>query len=200
MPFLEAPQPTAGGPPQVPPVAEALAAAVHGCEMAPEWEMALANKLSEQLVRLIRLLERTHTAATHTRLDGLEKSHYLLLGALVAGGPRRAVTLADAVHSDPSTVSRQVAQLVRLGWVERQADPDDGRAYMLAATPVGVDRFTQLRQRQNSHLVQLLADWPRPDREQLVGLLDRFVTDFEKYRPQFLADHAGPDRQRGETL
>ena len=162
-------------------------------------EMATADELSHQLGRLIRVVERTRAASVHATVDGLEKSHYLLLGALVLTGPRRASALADVVHSDPSTVSRQIAALVRLGWVERRVDPADRRACMLAATEIGQERFTQSRQRHNAHLVRLLADWSQADREQLACLLDRFVTDFEKYRPQFLADHAGADRQRGET-
>jgi hypothetical protein len=52
-------------------------------------------------------------------------------------GPRRAGALADAVHSDPSTISRQIGHLVKLGYVERTADPEDGRATLLAATDEG---------------------------------------------------------------
>ena len=39
--------------------------------------------------------------------------------------------------ADPSTVSRQVASLVKAGLVERQADPDDGRASILVPTELG---------------------------------------------------------------
>ena len=53
--------------------------------------------------------------------------HFLLVH-LVKGGPQRSGALAEAVHSDPSTISRQVAHLVRLGLVERTADPEDREA------------------------------------------------------------------------
>ena len=49
-------------------------------------------------------------------------------------GPHRSNALAEAVHSDPSTVSRQIAALVKVGYVERRPDPADGRACLLAAT------------------------------------------------------------------
>src|SRR4051794_35740785 len=40
----------------------------------------------------------------------------------------RVSALAEVLHSDVSTVSRQVSTLVDLGFVRRGPDPDDGRA------------------------------------------------------------------------
>ena len=62
-----------------------------------------------------------------------------------ADAHRRA--LAAAVHSDPSTVSRQVAALVRAGLIERQADPEDGRASVLVPTPVAPPMSTTITAR-----------------------------------------------------
>ena len=49
-------------------------------------------------------------------------------------GPMRAGALAECLQSDPSTVSRQVAALVKDGLLERRADPADGRASLLVLT------------------------------------------------------------------
>ena len=46
----------------------------------------------------------------------------------------RAGALAECMQSDPSTVSRQVAALVKDGLLERRADPADGRASLLVLT------------------------------------------------------------------
>ena len=142
-----------------------------------------ADQLGLQLVRFLRLLDRANHQFTD-KPHGVEKAGYMLMAHLVVGGPKRASALADAVHSDPSTVSRQVAQLVRAGLVERRADPMDGRACLLAATDDGRQLFDDLRAKRNLHLDQMLASWPLDRRQQLVELFDALNTDIENYRPQ----------------
>jgi DNA-binding MarR family transcriptional regulator len=142
-----------------------------------------ADQLGLQLVRFLRLLERANHQF-HDRPHGVEKAGYMLMAHLVMGGPQRTSALADAVHSDPSTVSRQVAQLVRAGLVERQADPLDGRACLLAATDAGRRLFDDLRTKRNHHIDQMLGTWPMERRHQLVELFDALNTDIENYRPQ----------------
>jgi len=142
-----------------------------------------ADQLGIQLIRFLRLLER----ASHQFSDkphGVEKAGYMLMAHLVMNGPKRASALADAVHSDPSTVSRQVAQLVRAGLLERRADPQDGRACLLAATDKGSQLFDDMRAKRSIHLDQMLAGWPLERRQQLVELFDALNTDIENYRPQ----------------
>jgi DNA-binding MarR family transcriptional regulator len=147
-----------------------------------EDELHLADELGTQLIRLVRLLDRTHAQRQAEHPDAVERATYHLLVHLVKDGSQRAGALAEAVHSDPSTVSRQVGQLVRLGLVERTADPDDGRAALLAATPEGRRVFEENRRLRNERIAALLADWPREDRRELVRLLARFTTDFETHK------------------
>jgi DNA-binding MarR family transcriptional regulator len=106
-----------------------------------------------------------------------------LLGSLVFDGPRRMTALAEAVHSDPSTVSRQVSSLVADGLVERQADPEDGRACLLAATAQGHELFAELRRKRTEHLAALLSGWDRDDQLRLVELFGRLNSDIENYQP-----------------
>jgi DNA-binding MarR family transcriptional regulator len=83
------------------------------------------------------------------------------------------------VHSDPSTISRQVAHLVRLGLVERMADPEDGRATLLTASQEGRRVFEENRRIRIERFAGMLADWSVDDRRKLAELLGRFVTAFE---------------------
>jgi DNA-binding MarR family transcriptional regulator len=147
-------------------------------------DLALADALTWQLVRLFRLIERT---GSPPGIPALERSQYVLLARLVEGGPARAGSLAEAVHSDPSTVSRQVADLVEHGLVERRIDPVDRRACLLVATAAGLDLFAEARRRKTEHLARLLAGWSVPDRRRLVDLLERFSTDMEQYRQTMAA-------------
>ena len=144
-----------------------------------------SDRLGHQLIRLMRLVERRHP--TKVGAEGVERAAYVLLARLVLEGPRRLNILAEAVHSDPSTVSRQVAALVRVGYVERRSDPDDGRACLLAATAEGLRIFEANRDRRNQEISRLMTDWDEDDRRLLVALLDRFTTDME--RPADPAEH-----------
>ncbi|MGI5126319.1 MarR family winged helix-turn-helix transcriptional regulator [Pseudonocardia sp. CA-107938] len=143
-------------------------------------ELAVAEAVGSHLIRLVRLVERVQ-AQPHGP-DAIERATYLLLVHLVKDGPQRAGALADAVHSDPSTISRQVGHLVKLGYVERTADPDDGRASRLAATEEGRRVLETNRARRTASIAQLLASWSPADRTALAELLGRFVTDFEEYK------------------
>jgi DNA-binding MarR family transcriptional regulator len=150
-------------------------------------DLEAGERLARQLFRLVRLIERSKAQATHHDREGeqqLERATFGLLVQLVDHGPMRTSALAEAVYSDVSTVSRQVNQLVAAGLVERQADPGDGRATLLAATEPGKACLTRARERRNERVAALVADWPQADREQLVTLLDRFNTAFESTRMQ----------------
>lgn len=142
-------------------------------------DWVVADCIGHQLIRLMRLVERRHPGSK-IGPDGVERAAYLLLARLVLDGPRRSNALAEAVHSDPSTVSRQVAVLVRVGLVERRSDPDDGRASLLAATAEGLRVFEANRDRRNREISALVADWDPADRLTLVRLLDRFTTGLEE--------------------
>ncbi|HEY4003670.1 MAG TPA: MarR family transcriptional regulator [Pseudonocardia sp.] len=151
-------------------------------------EVTDLDELAAELFRLTRLFERAHARNTAQARDGVERAAYLLLAHLVREGPRRLSALADAVHSDVSTVSRQASQLVKLGLVERRPDPSDGRAGLLAATEAGVDVFEAKRHRRNEAFDAMLAGWLSSDRRRLGQLVGRFNDDFESY---FLGERLG---------
>jgi DNA-binding MarR family transcriptional regulator len=142
-------------------------------------DLALADDVSGQLIRLVRLMDRRQAQYQAEHPDAVERATYFLLVHLVKGGPQRAATLADAVHSDPSTISRQVGHLVRLGFVERMADPEDGRATLLVATDEGRRVFGENRRMRIERFAEMLSDWPVADRRKFAELLGRFATAFE---------------------
>lgn len=147
--------------------------------MPSEDELATADAVGTQLIRLVRLVERVQAQYHAENPDAVERATYHLLVHLVKDGPRRAGTLAEAVHSDPSTISRQVGQLVKLGYVERTADPEDGRATLLVATPLGTRVFEQNRRQRNENIARMLEHWSEDDRQAFSHLLCRFTSDFE---------------------
>jgi DNA-binding MarR family transcriptional regulator len=155
-------------------------------------ELATADVVGTQLMRLVRLLDRKHAQYQADHPDAVERATYILLVHLVKDGPQRAGALAESVHSDPSTVSRQLAQLVKLGLVERTADPEDGRATLVGATVEGLRVFEQNRRNRNAHIAALTADWDAADRHRFADLLSRFTTDFENSKIKIGAAAAVP--------
>jgi DNA-binding MarR family transcriptional regulator len=147
-----------------------------------------ADALGNELVRLVRLIERARAECAAQCRDGVERAAYVLLARLVGEGPQRLSALAEAVHSDPSTVSRQVAQLVALELVQRHPDPRDGRAARLTATEAGRRAFDEHRRIRNQHTAAVLAGWPAQDVQRLIALLDRLNTDFETHRARLAAE------------
>jgi DNA-binding MarR family transcriptional regulator len=140
-----------------------------------------AEAVVDQIVRFARLMKRTSARFASQQKDGIEQAAYFLLAVLATEGPQRTTALAEAVHSDTSTVSRQVGALVRHGLVERQADPADGRACLLAATPAGLSCFDHQRRARTEQIADVLGHWSSADLNTVTALLERLNTDFESY-------------------
>ena len=160
-----------------------------GGDVTTTEELRTADEIGSQLVRLVRLIERVQAQYQAEHPDAVDRATYLLLVHLAKDGARRAGALAEAVHSDPSTVSRQVAHLVQLGLVERVADPADGRATLLVATDEGRRVFDENRQLRNRGIATLMSGWPDDDRQAFVRLLTRFTDSFESHKAR-----TGPSR------
>lgn len=97
-----------------------------------------------------------------------------LLHRLMHFGPQRASDLADALSADPSTISRQVAAMVKSRLVERQADPDDGRASILVLTEAGRERFAEFGRMRGRMMSPLIAGWTPAERATFLDLTERF--------------------------
>ena len=65
------------------------------------------------------------------------------------GGSLRMSELAERLLLSRSGLTRRVDGLVRAGWVERKACPDDGRGSLAVLTPAG---FEQLRTAAPTHV------------------------------------------------
>jgi len=127
----------------------------------------------------MRAVNRAKTQLGKHGPDGLEKLAYAVLFCLVHDGPQRTGKVADMLHAEISTISRQTRSLVAHGLVERRADPIDGRACVLAATTEGERVFEENRRLRNLWMADILADWQDEERSMLIGLLDRLNTGIE---------------------
>ena len=83
---------------------------------------------------------------------GLTYTQYVLLASLAAAGarPMSQRALADVASTDPMSTSQVVRALEANGWVTREQDPGDGRAWSLRATRSG----TSLSRRAQAAVAQ----------------------------------------------
>jgi DNA-binding MarR family transcriptional regulator len=139
-----------------------------------------ASRLADELMRFFRLGGRAKSMLNKGDL-GAEFSALMLLFPLRFIGPMRVTDLAEAKQADPSTVSRQAAQLVKAGLVRREADPGDGRASRLAITDAGLDACRQLHDARQAFLREALGGWPAERVEAFVELFTEFNTAVEAH-------------------
>ncbi len=136
-----------------------------------------ATQLSTEMVRVMKLFQtlRHHTPKLHS---GVEPASYPILFNLV-GEPRRVSLLADCIHSDVSTVSRQVTMLVSHGLVDKMADPLDGRAFMVSLSVEGAELVERVKAARGEWFRQMLHDWEPADAETFKVYLERFAVSFD---------------------
>ena len=127
------------------------------------------HELHAEIIRLVRLLKSSTSSAVVP-----DQSAMLLLWPMLHQGPLRLRDLAESKGVDASTVSRQVAQLVRSGFIRRDPDPDDGRAALLGITDQGRQYCHRLLEARRQIISDALRDW-RPER---VAALVDLMRDF----------------------
>jgi DNA-binding MarR family transcriptional regulator len=129
-----------------------------------------ADRIGQELGRLLRIIARQPRDAAVYVVD-----------LLLTKGPQRVGEIAQALGTDPSTVSRKVAALVDAGLVERRVDPDDGRAHLLAATAAGAQKCADGRRRRIEMVTAALSGWPEDSRRDLATLLGRFADGLQEF-------------------
>lgn len=137
----------------------------------------------EQVADSFTVLMQTFVKARSQMLavgdSDVEWSAHILLRALRVEGPIRAGALAEAVRSDPSTVSRQVASLVKHGLLERRADPEDGRAALLVLTDRALEVLAAQDKLRLEHYAASLDTWTDDELDQFAAMLRRFSADYD---------------------
>jgi DNA-binding MarR family transcriptional regulator len=136
---------------------------------------AAEEQLATEMSTLLRLIHPLKAAAARDGGAGLgqDRSAMLLLFPLMEG-PQRPGALAELCYSDPSTISRQVAELVRRDLVRREPDPSDGRASLLAITDAGREVCERVRTLRTELLAAAVTGWTDAELDTFAGLLSRF--------------------------
>lgn len=148
-----------------------FAATEHGFEDVEE--------LADTFVHLMRSFNRARARWLAEAEHNVEWTAHAVLRALRTEGPLRAGEVAEHLQFDPSTVSRQVAALVKDGLIERRADPEDGRASVLVLTEKADVVLADYQRFRVGVFAAMLADWSPGEVTDLTAKLKRFTAAYE---------------------
>ncbi|RNM13811.1 MarR family winged helix-turn-helix transcriptional regulator [Nocardioides pocheonensis] len=123
-------------------------------------------------IRLYRALVRiTRSIRRDAREIPIGHGALSALATLVTDGPQRAGTLAETEGVSAPAMTRLLKFLEDQAYVARRADPDDGRATLLAATQAGEDLVRSGRAARLRGLEDRLAALPDDQLELLLAAL-----------------------------
>lgn len=93
------------------------------------------------------------------------------LATIQAEGPLRPGDLSRIEVVTKPTMTRILTELEQRGFIEREADPRDGRAFMVSATPAGIAAVERARSDRTGIVAGLIADLPDEDVDTIAAAL-----------------------------
>jgi DNA-binding MarR family transcriptional regulator len=144
------------------------------------------GQLLTNLLRLFRS-ELAERGDTSTGVEGIRPAHLQVFAVIKADGSR-LTELARWADMSLSAMAELIDGLEQLGYVERRADPEDGRAKLICLTDSGWRAIQEGRRL----IAQIEADWGEAFgrdrfaslRSEMQALLDRLdPTISERYVP-----------------
>ncbi|HHW50970.1 MAG TPA: MarR family transcriptional regulator [Pseudoclavibacter sp.] len=139
----------------------------------PRLDARRATQAWEKLMRVHAQLLRQF--ADDDIWNPVSLAEYDILYALETAGCRlHARDIQKAVLLSQPTLSRTVERLEKRGFVERDPDPQDGRAALVSLTPAGRKARTVVGRKHALAITQRLGAALRPDElDTLTELLDK---------------------------
>lgn len=123
------------------------------------------SRLRVALGRISRQVDR------QTSGGELTKTQFSILTTAVRRGPIRASEMAEIETLNPTMLSRMIGKMEAAGLLQRSADPDDGRAVVVSATPEGIALHAELRDKRTQLFAEYLAQLPETRTQDLLDAL-----------------------------
>jgi len=93
------------------------------------------------------------------------------LATIQAEGPLRPGDLSRIEVVTKPTMTRILTELEQRGFIEREPDPRDGRAFKVSATPAGIDAVERARSDRTGIVAELIADLRDEDVDAIAAAL-----------------------------
>ena len=134
----------------------------------------IAEALPQRAAALSQLfLTRSSVCVSRTEIGVLRR---------LGSGPRRITELATDESVSQPGITLLVNRLVERGWVQRAADPSDGRAVLVSLSPEGDKAVRALRAEYRTMLHEEMASLDDAQVETLAGavqILDQLIERLE---------------------
>ncbi|MRN54307.1 MarR family winged helix-turn-helix transcriptional regulator [Paenibacillus monticola] len=133
-------------------------------------EIALGEQLNA-------LLSASHAlnVTTSARFDSsLQPAAFHIVRWLYAYGPSSAATLAESTAMDRSSVSRLIKQLETLGYVKKEAAPNDRRGVVISLTETGQQKITSALKEKGSVFFERISTWSDAELNDFMQMLRHF--------------------------
>lgn len=127
-------------------------------------------------------LRRNLSLEVSQRIKGLPfgPRQMVMLKVIYTQGEISLGKLAERVGTDPGTVSRSIAQMVDLQWVEKTQSPEDGRLWKVKMSAEGLRQMPAIMDIYGELGDMMVASLNPDEQEQLFRLLTKINTHFDK--------------------
>jgi DNA-binding MarR family transcriptional regulator len=138
---------------------------------------AVDDRTADALNRAIRTLAMRHRARALELLAplGLYPGQEFVIMELAARGPAIQARIADAIGSEPPSVTLMVRKLEAAGYVQRSPASGDRRTTTVELTAAGRQLAEQIRRLWTVLGEQTLGDLDDPPADQIVALLNKLA-------------------------
>src|SRR5882757_2578995 len=143
--------------------------------------MTVRDEAVDSIQRELTAVARRARATAARMHPELSLVPFTILAQLEEQQGTRATDLAAHYLLDKSTVSRQVAALERLGFIERRVDPADHRVQVLHLAPGGIEILANARLTRRAVFQQRLASWDPEDVKRFADYLVRYNSEAAKH-------------------
>lgn len=133
------------------------------------------SAVEHEVVAFITRVRAGAAASARDLHPDLTASAYRILVRVDADTHARITDLAAVFEVGKPTMSRQVAALEAMGFVQRRPDPRDGRGALVSLTDEGMSALTTARSRRHEWVGHLLRDFSDDELQTFSTLLSRFV-------------------------
>ena len=133
-----------------------------------------ADDLDVVELELLKLVRHLETFGRKSSLyQEVDRAGYLALRTLDGLGPSCINDLAQQLHLDSSTVTRQVGVLESDGLVTRHVDPDDGRSWLIDLTSRGRKAMRTVERGRQHAIDSMLRGWPTEEVHDLARMITK---------------------------
>lgn len=142
--------------------------------------MSVGPDVAQLLVSRITDFQRSIKCLVSAKSSSLDPGVALLgvLRIIDGFGEARASDVAAHLGVGPSALSRHIADLHEIGFIQRRVDPLDGRAQLVALSDKGRMELDAARHRQAEIVAKALAGWDEQRASEAIELLADLSSTF----------------------